>query len=43
VPESTTAYLTLLDGSTKTLSAGNYCFEGVCSDVQSHGLALLER
>ena len=43
VPESTTAYLTLPDGSTKTLSTGNYRFEGVCSDVQSHGLALLER
>ena len=28
VPEGTTAHLTLPDGSTKALSAGNYCFEG---------------
>jgi alpha-L-rhamnosidase len=28
VPEGTTAHLTLPDGSAKTLSAGNYRFEG---------------
>ena len=28
VPEGTTAHLTLPDGGTEALSAGNYCFEG---------------
>jgi alpha-L-rhamnosidase len=43
VPEGTTAYLTLPDGSTKLLSAGNYRFEGEYGDVKNHGFALLEK